>query len=49
MDADPGKMKNLALDAAYQEQLNCHRRLLTEWARKTKDRDSPYITPKIKT
>jgi len=46
MKADPGEMTNLAVDAAYQNELNRHRKLLTEWAKETNDKDFPYITPK---
>jgi len=45
MDADPGEMTNLAVDAAHEDQLNRHRRLLIEWAKQTKDNGFPYIAP----
>lgn len=36
-EADPGETKNLASDPAYAPQLQAHRKMLEEWAKKTAD------------
>lgn len=45
MEADPGEMTNLAVDAEYREELNRHRRLLLDWAKQTADTEFPYVEP----
>lgn len=37
MDSDPGETKNLAADPAFSAQLQTHRKMLQEWAKKTSD------------
>jgi choline-sulfatase len=37
LEKDPGEMKNLAGDPAFEKLLNEHRRLLAEWCKKTND------------
>jgi len=42
MEKDPGEMNNLAVDEKFLPELNRHRQLLTDWAKKTND-DFPYM------
>lgn len=42
METDPGEMTNLAVDKKFVHELNRHRQLLTDWAKRTND-DFPYI------
>ena len=42
MQKDPGEMVNLALKEAYRKELEMHREIIAEWAKKTKDIDFPY-------
>jgi arylsulfatase A-like enzyme len=46
MDADPGEMKNLVVDASFSDEVNRHRVMITDWARQTSDSDFPYVKAK---
>jgi arylsulfatase A-like enzyme len=46
MDADPGEMKNLVVDASFSDEVNRHRVMITDWARQTSDSDFPYVKVK---
>ncbi|MCD6287569.1 MAG: sulfatase-like hydrolase/transferase [Candidatus Hydrogenedentes bacterium] len=45
MNVDPGETVNLAVDAKYRDELNRHRKLITDWAAETNDSEFPYILP----
>jgi arylsulfatase A-like enzyme len=45
MDADPGETMNLVGDSEHGAELNRHRRMLTDWADQTQDRDFPHVPP----
>jgi arylsulfatase A-like enzyme len=42
MDKDPGETVNLAVNPNFVDELNRHRRLITDWARETDD-EFPYL------
>lgn len=42
MEKDPGEMQNLAFIEDYRNELNKHRKLITDWAKETNDIDFPY-------
>ena len=42
MQNDPGEMINLAVQEEYRDELEKHRKILAEWAKRTKDVDFPY-------
>lgn len=46
MENDPGEMNNLAYKKEYVEELNRHRKLISDWANKTNDSIFPYIVCK---
>jgi arylsulfatase A-like enzyme len=46
MDADPGEMNNLVVDANFSDEVNRHRAMITKWARQTLDSEFPYVKPK---
>lgn len=42
---DPGETRNLVMVPEFADELDQHRRLITAWARETKDDAFPYIQP----
>lgn len=45
MKKDPGEMNNLAFKKNFEKELNKHRKMITNWAKETKDTTFPYQKP----
>ncbi len=46
MEADPGETNNLVVDEKFNDELNRHRTLITDWARQTSDSGFLYVEAK---
>ena len=46
MEADPGETNNLVVHEKFNDELNRHRTLITDWARQTSDSGFLYVEAK---